>query len=212
MGNHMSFRLLQRTLFVTAPLLLASAPASAHHVMGGRTPSTFIEGLVSGLAHPVIGPDHLAFLLAVGVVVGVGGLNLALPAVFVAAMAIGVMLHVNGIGLPDAEIIVALSVLLAGVLIAYGRALPVAIWATLFAVAGLFHGYAFGESIFGAEAAPLGAYLLGLVVIQSAVMVGIAMVARRMGSGISAWAPRLAGALVVAVGAIALAGQLVLGA
>jgi urease accessory protein len=212
MGNHMSFRLLQRTLFVTAPFLLASAPASAHHVMGGRTPSTFIEGLISGLAHPVIGPDHLAFLLAVGVVVGVGGLNLALPAVFVAAMAIGVMLHVNGIGLPDAEIIVALSVLLAGVLIAYGRALPVAIWGTLFAVAGLFHGYAFGESIFGAEATPLGAYLLGLVVIQSAVMVGIAMVARRMGSGISAWAPRLAGALVVAVGAIALAGQLVLGA
>jgi urease accessory protein len=212
MGDHMSFRLLQRTLFVTAPFLLASAPASAHHVMGGRTPSTFIEGLVSGLAHPVIGPDHLAFLLAVGVVVGVGGLNLALPVVFVAAMAIGVMVHVNGVGLPDAEIIVALSVLLAGVLIAYGRALPVAIWATLFAVAGLFHGYAFGESIFGAEAAPLGAYLLGLVVIQSAVIVGIAMVARRMGSGISAWAPRLAGALVVAVGAIALAGQLVLGA
>jgi urease accessory protein len=212
MGDHMSFRLLQRTLFVTAPFLLASAPASAHHVMGGRTPSTFMEGLVSGLAHPVIGPDHLAFLLAVGVVVGVGGLNLALPVVFVAAMAIGVMVHVNGVGLPDAEIIVALSVLLAGVLIAYGRALPVAIWGTLFAVAGLFHGYAFGESIFGAEAAPLGAYLLGLVAIQSAVIVGIAMVARRMGSGISAWAPRLAGALVVAVGAIALAGQLVLGA
>jgi urease accessory protein len=212
MGDHMSFRLLQRTLFVTAPFLLAAAPASAHHVMGGRTPSTFMEGLVSGLAHPVIGPDHLAFLLAVGVVVGVGGLNLALPVVFVAAMAIGVMVHVNGVGLPDAEIIVALSVLLAGVLIAYGRALPVAIWGTLFAVAGLFHGYAFGESIFGAEAAPLGAYLLGLVAIQSAVIVGIAMVARRMGSGISAWAPRLAGALVVAVGAIALAGQLVLGA
>jgi urease accessory protein len=212
MGDHMSFRLLQRTLLVTAPFLLASAPASAHHVMGGRTPSTFIEGLISGLAHPVIGLDHLAFLLAVGVVVGVGGLNLALPVVFVAAMAIGVMVHVNGVGLPDAEIIVALSVLLAGVLIAYGRALPVAIWGTLFAVAGLFHGYAFGESIFGAEAAPLGAYLLGLVVIQSAVIVGIAMVARRMGSGISAWAPRLAGALVVAVGAIALAGQLVLGA
>lgn len=208
----MSFRLVQRTLFVTTPLLLASAPASAHHVMGGRTPSTIVEGLISGLAHPVIGPDHLAFLLAVGVVVGVGGLNLALPVVFVAAMAIGVMVHVNGIGLPDAEIIVALSVLLAGVLIAYGRALPVAIWGTLFAVAGLFHGYAFGESIFGAEAAPLGAYLLGLVAIQSAVIVGIAMVARRMGSGISAWAPRLAGALVVAVGAIALAGQLVLGA
>jgi len=180
--------------------------------MGGRTPSTFMEGLISGLAHPVIGLDHLAFLLAVGVVVGVGGLNLALPAVFVAAMAIGVVVHVNGIGLPAAEIIVALSVLLAGALIAYGRALPVAIWATLFAVAGLFHGYAFGESIFGAEAAPLGAYLLGLVMIQSAVTVGIALATRQMGAGMSALAPRLAGALVVAVGVIALVGQFVLGA
>ena len=208
----MSFRPLLRTLFLTVPFLLAAAPASAHHVMGGRTPSTFAEGLLSGLAHPVIGPDHLAFLLAVGVVVGVGGLNLALPAVFVAAMAIGVMVHVNGIGVPDVEIIIALSVLLAGVLIAFGRALPVAIWAALFAVAGLFHGYSFGESIFGAEAAPLGAYLIGLVAIQGLVTVGIAWVTRRMGAGISSLAPRLAGALVVLVGLIALAGQFVLGA
>src|SRR5713226_8059778 len=208
----MNFRLLRRTVLVTVPLLLAAAPASAHHVMGGKTPSTFMEGLLSGLGHPVIGPDHLAFLLAVGVVVGVGGLNLALLAVFVAAMAIGVVAHANGIGLPAAEIIVALSVLLAGFLIARGRALPVAIWTTLFAVAGLFHGYAFGESIFGAETAPLGSYLLGLVAVQSALTVGIALVARRMGAGVSELAPRLAGALIVGVGFTALVGQLVLGA
>jgi urease accessory protein len=211
-GIIMSFRLLRRTLSLATPFLLAAAPASAHHVMGGRTPSTFMEGLLSGLAHPVIGPDHLAFLLAVGVAVGVGGLNLALPVVFVAAMAIGVVVHVNGIGLPAAEIIVALSVLLTGLLIAYGRALPVAVWATLFAVAGLFHGYALGESIYGAETTPLDAYLLGLVVIQGAVTVGIALAMRRMGAGISEMAPRLAGALVVAVGLIALVGQFVLGA
>ncbi len=208
----MSFRLLRRMVLVAVPFLLAAAPASAHHVMGGKTPSTFIEGLLSGLGHPVIGLDHLAFLLAVGVVVGVGGLNLALPAVFVAAMAIGVAMHVIGIGLPAAEIIVALSVLLAGGLIARGRALPVAIWTTLFAVAGLFHGYAFGESIFGAETAPLGSYLLGLVAVQSALTVGIALVARRMGAGVSELAPRLAGALIVGVGFTALVGQLVLGA
>jgi urease accessory protein len=212
MGDHMSFRLLRRTALLTVPCFLATAPASAHHVMGGRTPSTFMEGLLSGLGHPVIGPEHLAFLFAVGIVVGVGGLNLALPAVFVVAMAIGAAVHVNGTGLPAAEIMVALSVLLAGVLIARGRALPVAMWATLFAVAGLFHGYAFGESIFGAEAAPLGSYLLGLFVIQSALTVGIALVARRMGAGISELAPRLAGAVIVGVGFTALVGQLVLGA
>ena len=212
MGDHMSFRLLRRAVLVSIPFVLATAPAFAHHVMGGRTPSTFMEGLLSGLGHPVIGPDHLAFLLAVGVAVGVGGLNLALPAVFVMATAIGVVVHVNGIGLPATEIIVALSVLLAGFLIARGRALPVPVWVGIFAVAGLFHGYAFGESIFGAEASPLGAYLLGLVAIQGVLAVAIALVARRIGMGISEPASRLAGAAIVGVGFTALVGQLVLGA
>ena len=91
--------------------------------MGGRTPSTFMEGLLSGLAHPVIGLDHLAFIVAVGVAVGVAGLNLAIPALFIVASAIGVALHVRGVTLPGAEMLVALSVLVAGAMIASGRSL-----------------------------------------------------------------------------------------
>jgi urease accessory protein len=162
--------------------------------MGGKMPSTFGEGLLSGLGHPVIGPDHLAFLIAVGLAVGVGGLSLALPIVFVAASAMGVVLHVNGFDLPGAELIVASSVVLAGFLIARGRELPLAVWAALFGLAGLAHGYAYGESIFGAEPTPLWAYLLGLVVIQSALTVGVALATRRTGATASAVAPRLAGA------------------
>jgi urease accessory protein len=207
----MSVRLLRNTALAALPFFLAAAPASAHHVMGGRMPSTFMDGLLSGLGHPVIGPEHLAFLLAVGIVVGVGGLNLALPAVFVVAMAIGVAVHVGGIGLPAAEIMVALSVLLAGFLIARGRALPVAAWATLFAGAGFFHGYAFGESIFGAETSPLDAYVLGLVVIQVAITVAVALVARRLGASVSEPLPRLAGAVIIGVGFTALIAQLVPG-
>ena len=100
--------------------------------MGGKIPTTFVEGFLSGLGHPVIGPDHLAFLLAIGVAVGVGGLNLVLPSLFVVASAIGVTLHVNGVNLPGAEIVVAVSVLFAGFLIARGRALPVSLWAIAF--------------------------------------------------------------------------------
>ena len=211
MGDAMSLRLLCRAALVPVPFLFTTASASAHHMMGGRTPSTFVEGLVSGLGHPVIGPDHLAFLLAVGIAVGFSGLNLALPALFVVASAIGVALHVNAVSLPAAEIVVALSVLLAGLLIARGRTLPVWIWAGLFAVAGLFHGYAFGESIFGAETSPLYAYLLGLILIQSALTVGIALFARHRGGSVSELAPRLAGAAIVGVGFAALIGQLVPG-
>jgi urease accessory protein len=207
----MNFRRLGRAALVPALLVLGMAPAAAHHVMGGEMPSTFMEGLLSGLGHPLIGPEHLAFLVAVGVVVGVGGLNLALPVAFVLATAIGVAVHVEGIDLPAIEIMVALSVLLAGFLILRGRALPAPAWATLFAVAGFFHGYAFGESIVGAESSPLDAYLLGLVVIQTAMTVGIAFLARWVGAGLSEPMPRLAGAVIIVVGFVALIGQLLPG-
>src|ERR1700681_713252 len=176
----MSFRLLRNTALVTLPFFLAAAPASAHHVMGGKTPSTFMDGLLSGLGHPVIGPEHLAFLLAVGVVVGSCGLSLALPAVFVAATALGVTLHLTGIVVPGAEIAVALSVLLAGYLLARGRTLSTLAWSALFGAAGVLHGYAFGESIVGAESTPLGAYLAGLIIVQSALSIGIALFVRHM--------------------------------
>jgi len=211
MGDAMSLRLLCRTVLVTAFFLFTTS-AFAHHVMGGKTPTTFTEGLLSGIGHPVIGPDHLAFLLAIGIAVGIGGLNLALPALFVIASAIGVILHVNGINFPGAEIFVACSVLLAGFLIARGRGLSVWTWAALFAVAGLFHGYAFGEWIFGAEASPLHAYLVGLILIQSALAIGTALFVRWRGGAISEIGPRLVGAAIIGVGLTALIGHLMPGA
>ena len=208
----MSLRLPCRAALSVIPFFLMTASASAHHVMGGKMPTTFAEGFLSGLGHPVIGPDHLAFLLAIGVAVGVGGLSLVLPLLFVVASAIGVTLHVNGVNLPGAEIVVAVSVLFAGFLIARGRALPVSLWAILFAAAGLFHGYAFGESIFGAERSPLHAYLLGLIIVQSALTVGTALFVRRRADGVSAIAPRLAGAVIIGVGLATLIAQLIPGA
>jgi urease accessory protein len=207
----MGVRLLCRTALV-AILFLFTTSAFAHHVMGGATPATVVEGLLSGIGHPVIGTDHLAFLFAIGIAVGVGGLNLALPALFVAASAVGVMLHVNGIRVPGAEIVIACSVLMAGFLIARGRALSVWLWAGLFAVAGLFHGYAFGESIAGAEISPLHAYLVGLILIQSAISVGTALFLRRRGLGASELMPRLAGATIIGVGFFAFIGQVTTGA
>jgi urease accessory protein len=195
--------------------LAGGATAHAHHVMGGQTPATFMQGLLSGLGHPVIGIDHLAFIVAMGVAVGVAGLSLAIPALFIVASGLGVALHVRGIALPNVEFIVAVSVLLVGAAVASGRAMRTSSWtsgwtwgwAALFAIAGLFHGYAFGESIFGAEPTPLAAYLVGLVIIQSALATGVALIARRSSAG--AVRPRLAGAAIAGIGLAVLAGQLV---
>lgn len=179
--------------------------------MGGRTPVTFGEGLLSGLGHPVIGIDHLAFIVAVGLVVGVAGLSLAAPAIFIAASAVGVALHVAGLSLPLAEWVVAGTVLVAGSMIAWGAAMVGTarnlVWLALFAVAGLFHGYAYGESIFGAETTPLVAYLIGLVAVQSAVACAVALIARHTAE--MAFKSRLAGAAIAGIGLAVLAGHLV---
>jgi urease accessory protein len=189
-------------------MIATGLPAQAHHMMGGRTPSSFLEGLLSGLGHPVIGLDHLAFIVAMGVAVGVAGLNLAIPALFIAASAIGVALHVNGVTLPGAEILVAVSVLTVGAMIAGRSKQSLAqpwVWAALFVLAGLIHGYAFGESIYGAEASPLVAYLVGLIIVQAAVATAVALLARR--SNASALEPRLAGAAIAGIGIAILVGQ-----
>ena len=205
-GSKTTWATLFRAPALALVLIVAiGAPAEAHHVMGGRTPSTFLEGLLSGLAHPVIGLDHLAFIVAVGVAVGVAGLNLIIPALFIAASAAGVALHVRGVTLPGGEMLVALSVLVAGATIASGRSMHAWVWTALFVAAGLIHGYAFGESIYGAEASPLAAYLVGLVVVQSALATVVALIARR--SGAAAVEPRLAGAAIAGIGIAILAGQ-----
>jgi urease accessory protein len=201
---------MRRGIFLLSIIALfdAGQPAAAHHVMGGNTPATFAEGLLSGLGHPVIGIDHLAFLVAVGIAVGVARLSLAMPFAFVGASAFGVLLHVKGVSLPAAEAIVGVSVLLAGALIARGRSLPSSVWLALFALAGLIHGYAYGEAVADAEPTPIWAYLAGLFVIQTALTTAIAFITERMTDPVT---PRLAGAVVAGVGLAVLASRVLPG-
>jgi urease accessory protein len=193
---------------VGAGLFATAGTASAHHLMGGKTPSTFTEGILSGIGHPIIGPDHLAFLVALGIAVGIGRLSFATPFLFLVAMACGVAAHVAAVNIPAAELIVAVSVLIAGVLIALDQRITASAWAMILSIAGFFHGYAYGESIYGAEATPLAAYLVGLAVVQTALAVGIAFATRAVwtASGIG---PRLVGAAICGVGLTVLVGQII---
>src|SRR5215467_10122486 len=193
---------------VGAGLLATASTASGHHLMGGKTPSTFAEGIASGLGHPIIGPDHLAFLIALGIAVGVARLSFVNPFLFLVAMACGVAAHVAAITIPAAELIVAISVLVAGILLVIDSRVPAGWWIGLFVLAGFFHGYAYGESIYGAEPAPLAAYLVGLVAVQTALTVGVALATRALWK-LSGVAPRLAGAAISGVGFAVLVAQLI---
>lgn len=192
-----------RILLLALAGVLAATPALAHHPMGGTTPATLMEGLLSGFGHPVIGIDHLAALLAVGLIAARFGRAFALPAAWLVAMVAGVGLHLAAIDLPIAETLVALSVVALGVVAAVRPTLPLATAAGLFAVAGLIHGHVLAEMIVGAEATPLAAYLAGLVAVQGAIMAGVALLAQRLWAGVTQVAPaqlRMAGVAVAVVG------------
>ena len=193
---------------VGAGLVASVSTASAHHLMGGKLPSNFADGILSGVGHPIIGPDHLAFLVALGIAVGVGRLSLITPFLFLLAMACGVAAHVAAINIPAAELIVSVSVLAAGVLIALDWSIPSGAWAALFSIAGFFHGYAYGESIYGAEPTPLVAYLVVLVAVQTILVVGIALASRTAWTA-SRIGPRLVGAAICGVGFTVLVGQII---
>ena len=193
---------------VGAGLVATAGTASAHHLMGGKTPSTFADGILSGLGHPIIGPDHLAFLVALGVAVGASRLSLITPFLFLLAMACGVAAHVAAFNIPAAEMIVAVSVVVAGVLLALDRRIPASRWAAIASIAGFFHGYAYGEAIYGAETTPLAAYLVGLVAVQTVLVLAIAF-ATRTAWKVSAIGPRLVGAAICGVGFTVLVGQII---
>jgi urease accessory protein len=166
--------------------------------MGGKMPSTFAEGILSGLGHPIIGLDHFAAVVAVGCLAAAHRAAPVLALGYVLAMIGGVALHLRGATVPGAEILVALSVIVLGVTLLARRVMAAGAALTLFALVGLIHGYALGESIYGAEPTPLYAYLLGLAVIQSAVALAAMAVARMLAS--EPVRLRLVGAGIVGVG------------
>jgi len=143
-----------------------ASPALAHHPMGGKMPSTFFEGFTSGLAHPVIGLDHLAFIVVIGLFAALKPQGIFIPLSFVLSAMLGAGLHLLGATLPVVELIVSASILLFGVLLAIKNSPNLLVMIALSAVAGLFHGYAYGEAIFGAQTTALVAYLTGFTVIQ----------------------------------------------
>ena len=187
--------------------IFITTPAFAHHPLDGRLPANLFEGILSGFGHPILGFDHLAFVVASGLIaVGIKG-GIIIPIAFVLATGIGAGIHLQAIDLPIPEIVIAASVVLFGVLLILGNKQKnidySLIIAGLAAIAGIFHGHAYGEGIFGAETTPLVAYLIGFTVIQLAISLGVYLIASKMIQFVSVnYITRIAGSMIVAIGCV----------
>jgi urease accessory protein len=178
---------------ITIALASIAPPALAHHPMGGKVSATVFEGFMSGIAHPVIGVDHLTFITAM----------------------MGTGLHLQGVSLPGSELLVAGSILVVGLLLTQEISLNTIAILGLSTVAGLCHGYAYGEAIIGAETTPLVAYLIGFSLIQLLISITAFWLARKMTIGSPNLAPipmrqlRSAGLILCGAGTAFLLPQLV---
>jgi urease accessory protein len=125
-----------------------------------------------------------------------------MPAAFVGGTVAGTMLTLAAVTLPLAEIVITGSVVVAGVIAMRGKVTDLRVAALLAVAAGLFHGWAYGAAVVGAETTPIIAYLVGFGMIQMLIAGGVAFATERFWKVIDAAAlqPRLAGAVVAGVG------------
>jgi urease accessory protein len=164
-------------------LALSATNASAHHVMGGRMPATFMDGLFGAGASDYRDRPFR------------GGRRGGLPCRHAQRRADAC----DWLYRSDD-----------GALLVGHRQMPTGRVLTLFALVGLVHGYALGESIYGAEPTPIYAYLIGLGVVQGAIALVAVKIARGFAGGPTTLSPlRLVGAGIAGVGLAVLVQQVV---
>src|SRR5262245_54720922 len=147
-----------KTLIVAGSLALAATPAHAHGIGG------VLGGFIDGLAHPILGPDHLAAMVAVGILGAFLGAPAiwTLPIVFPMVMTAGAVLAIVGVPLPGVEIGVRLSAMVLGLIIAFAVRPPLRIAVVLVGLFAIFHGYAHGAEL--RPYADVTAYAIGFVI------------------------------------------------
>ncbi len=181
-------------LAALALAMLATVSASAHSF------ATTGIGFTAGFLHPPSGLDHLLAMVSVGI----WGAELGPPAIwllpiaFPAIMAVGGALGVIGVPLPAGELLIGLSVVVLGSLVAWARQVPV--WAA-FIIVGVFalaHGHAHGVEL--PRSADAVAFTIGFVLSTgllhlAGILIGLL---NRWPSGLAAI--RIGGVLIAAAG------------
>lgn len=121
-------------------------------------------GFATGFLHPILGWDHVAAMVAVGL----WGAFLGKPAVwllpvtFPLVMALGGAAGAAGVPLPGIETGIAASALVIGLAVAFAARPPLIIAAVIVAFFAVFHGHAHGTEMPQAVS-PL-AYAMGFVI------------------------------------------------
>jgi len=119
-----------------------------------------VNSFTSGIAHPLLGADHILAMVAIGLwAVLAGGRALWIwPSTFVAMMLAGFAAASWGLPIPFVEPAISLSVVILGLFVALAMKAPLGLGAAIAGLFAFFHGHAHGAE---ATAASLTPYATG---------------------------------------------------
>ena len=145
--------------------------------MGESSTLTSWQGFISGIGHPLLGPDHLLFILAISLI------GLRFPTKWILPLlgfgligsAIAQILLLPEFIIPYAEALVSLSLVLESLIIL--GYLPSSLLLPLISL----HGYLIGGAIVGAEQSPLLSYFLGIFIGQGSLLLIVLYLSERIG-------------------------------
>lgn len=94
-------------LIIAVLLSLVAGPALAHHPLAGMPMTTFAHGLLSGFGHPILGFDHLFFVISVGIIAIFTRHRILAPLAYIIAMLGGCLVSALWTSIPATELMIA---------------------------------------------------------------------------------------------------------
>lgn len=198
-------RILNRYRAIVAAAAAVPTAVFAHTGHGGA------QDAWHGFMHPIGGLDHVLAMVAVGVIAArLGGRALwALPASFVATMAIGAVLGMTGLTLPSPEAAIALSVIVLGAVIALHVELPTILAAVMVAGFAIFHGYSHGLEMDGTRSGvAFGLGFMSATALLHLTGIGLGLGLARIGVSRGERIARAGGGALALAGVVLFAGSL----
>ena len=152
-------------LILFIPISLFTLPCYSHHPLMGENMVTFNHGILSGIGHPILGFDHLIFIIGLGILSILVGKTLIGSLAFIIGTFLGIFLITFGLNFPLTELMVCFSLIFIGAYIFSDKTFNNTFFISLLSFLGLFHGLAFGDPLItndGLNASVVYGYLIGL--------------------------------------------------
>lgn len=130
------------SLFLYSFLFFFPNLVKAHHPLSGGNMENFADGFFSGVGHPILGLDHLAFIFGVGLISFITQKFYSFTLTFVSGIIVGLISIYFGLYLPFYEIIVSLTLIFLSYVILSTKIINFK--GVLFTIFGIFHGWAYG--------------------------------------------------------------------